>query len=101
MLFVCMAAGLEGRTISGTKRSTVLVETHISGRQTSAGIERNNGFLKSAIPQQKREIIIAVESGVSGKDAVIKGRMGRLEIQQNRLERGRIPNFFINLRTHA
>ena len=97
MFFICMAAGLEGRTIGGTERGTVFIEAHVSGRQTSAGIERDNGFLKSVIFQQESEIIIAVKSGVGRKDVVMKGWMGLLEIQQNRLERSRIPNFFINL----
>ena len=58
VFFICVAAGLEGRTIGGTKRSAIFVEAHISGRQTSAGIERDNGFLKSVTVQQKRETII-------------------------------------------
>ena len=96
MLFIGMAAGLEGRTIGGTKRGAIFVEAHISGKRTFAGIEWDNGFLKSVILQQESEIIIAVKSGVGGKDAVMQGWMGLLEIQQNRLEGGRIPNFFIN-----
>lgn len=61
-----------------------------------ARIERDNGFLKSVIFQQESEIIIAVKSRVGGKTAVMKGWMGLLEIQQNRLERNRISNFFTN-----
>lgn len=81
-----MATGLEGCAIGRAKRSAVFVEAHISGRHTSAGIERDNGFLKLVIIQQEREIFIAVESSVSGKDAVMGIRMCSPKIKQNRLE---------------
>ena len=71
-----MAARLEGFAIGRAKRSTVRIEVHISGWQTSAGVEWDNGFLKAVIIQQKIEVIIAVESGVSGKNTVVKGWMG-------------------------
>ncbi len=86
MLAIGRPLRLEGRAIGGTQRSAVFVKVHISGRQISAGIEWNNGFLKAVIMQQEGEIFIAVESGISGKDAVMKGWMRGLKIKKDRLE---------------
>ena len=86
MFAIGRALRFEGRAIGGTQRSAVFVKVHISGRQTSAGIEWGNGFLKAVIMQQEGEIFIAVKSGIGGKGTVMKGWMRRLKIHQSRLE---------------
>ena len=86
MLAIGGAFRFKGRAIVGTQRSAVVIEANIRSRQASAGIERDNGFLKAVIIQQEGEIFIAVESGISGKDAVMKGWMRGLKIKKDRLE---------------
>ena len=86
-----MTMGLQRRCVNGTQRSYALVKADISGRQSTAWVERDNGFLKSVFVEQESKIIKAVKCGIRREGAVMK----RLEVQQNGLERGGVPDFLI------
>ena len=87
--------------VNGTERDAVLVVLDFASDRFIVGITGVNGNTGSieAKPIHKQAIVfVRVERGICEKGVVRKSRMRMKELRQNGVKRGRISNFFVQVR---